>query len=122
MFHGNDTDDLEQYWLLCEAVWTARQTTDDDVRKVQLATTLWGHVLDWYMRFIQVPQGTMAKNLDEIQKGLLKEFEKLKYETQYITKLKEIKKFPNEMVWDFDQSFKTLMERVNFDMSDVQHK
>ena len=37
-------------------------------------------------------------------------------------KLKEIKKYPNESVWDFDQRFKILMEKVSFGMSDVQHK
>ena len=41
---------------------------------------------------------------------------------QYITKLKEIKQFPNEIVWAFDQRFKMLMARVSFEMSDVQHK
>ena len=109
IFHGNDTDDPEQYWFLCKVVWTARQINDDNVKKVQLATTLHSRVLDWYMIFIQVPQGTMEKNLDEIQKGLLDKFKKQKYEAQYITELKEIKQFPNEMVWEFDQSFKTLM-------------
>ena len=74
------------------------------------------------MRFIQVLQGTATKNLDEIRKGLLEEFKKPKYEAQYITELKEIKKFPNENVWDFDQRFKTLMEHVKFDMSDLKHK
>ena len=88
MFHGNDIDDLDQYWSLCEAVWTIRQTTDEDVKKGQLATTLQGRALDWYMRFIQVPQGTTTKNLDEIQKGLLEEFKKPKSEAQYITELK----------------------------------
>ena len=28
----------------------------------------------------------------------------------------------NETIWDFDQWFKTLMARVSFKMSDVQHK
>ena len=60
--------------------------------------------------------------LDGIQKGLLEEFKKQKSEAQYITELKEIKQFPNEMVWDFDQRFNTLMEWVSFDMSDIQHK
>ena len=41
---------------------------------------------------------------------------------QYITKLEEIKQYPNETVWDFDQRFKTLMERVSFEMSEIQHK
>ena len=66
MFHGNATDDLEQYWFLCEAVWTSKQATDDDVKKSQLVTTLQFNALDWYMRFIQIPQGTTVNNLDEI--------------------------------------------------------
>ena len=41
---------------------------------------------------------------------------------QYITELKEIKQYPNETVWDFDQRFKTLMARVSFEMNDIQHK
>ena len=64
----------------------------------------------------------MIKNLDETRKGLLEEFKKPKFEAQYITKLKEIKQFPNEMLWDFDQRFKTVMAQVSFNMSDVQHK
>ena len=74
------------------------------------------------MKFIQVTQGTPVKTLDEIRTRLIKEFKKPKSEEQYITKLKEIKQFPNETIWDFDQRFKTLMARVSFSMSDVQHK
>ena len=91
MFHGNGTDDPEHYWFLCEVVWTAIQTTDEDVKKGQLATTLWDRALDWYMRFIQVLEGTAVNTLDDIQKGLLEEFKKPKYEAQYIIELKEIK-------------------------------
>ena len=46
IFNGNGIDDLEQYWFLCEAIWTARQTIDDDVKKSQLATTLRVRVLE----------------------------------------------------------------------------
>ena len=46
LFHGNMTKDLEQYWFLCEVVWTVRQITDDEVNKGQLAITLRGHPLD----------------------------------------------------------------------------
>ena len=42
------------------------------------------------------------KNFDEIRLGLFKEFKKPKFEAQYITELKEIKQFPNEMICDFD--------------------
>ena len=62
------------------------------------------------------------KNLDAVKKGLIQEFRKPKYESQYITELKEIKQYPNETIWDFDQRFKTLMERVNFEMSNIHHK
>ena len=59
LFHGNMTNDPEQYWFLYEVVWTVREATDDDVKKGQLATTLWGRALDWYMKFIQVPSGPL---------------------------------------------------------------
>ena len=66
-----------------------------------------------------VPQGGTSKALDEICTGLFKEFKRPKSEAQYITELKEIKQFPNETNWDFDQWFKTLMDQVSFRMSDV---
>ena len=122
LFHGNGTDDPKQYWLLCEEVWTIRKIADDDVKKGQLATTLWGRALDWCMKFMHVPMGTPTKTLDEVRKGIIEELWKPKFEAQYITELKEIKKFPNETIWDFDQRFKTLMARVGLDMSNVQHK
>ena len=103
IFHENDTNDPEQYWFLCEVIWTARQTINDDIKKIHLATTLRGHALEWFMRFTRVPQGGIAKTLDKIRTGLLEEFKKSKSEAQYITELKEIKQFPNEMIWDFDQ-------------------
>ena len=45
-----------------------------------------------------------------------------KSKAQYIIEMKEIKKYPNETIWYFDQRFKTLMARVSFEMSDIQHK
>ena len=74
LFHGNRTEDLEKYWFLCKEVWTLRKTVDDEVKKVQLATTLWGRALDWYMKFVQVPMRTPTKKLEEVKKGLIEEF------------------------------------------------
>ena len=91
LFHGNRTDDPEHYWFLCEEVWTVRQATDDDVKKGKLVNTLRGHTLDWFMKFIQVPQGALVKTLDEIQMVLIKEFRKPKSKAQYITELKDSK-------------------------------
>ena len=45
IFNRNGTDDPEQYWFLCEAIWTTQQTVNDDVKKIQLATTLRGREL-----------------------------------------------------------------------------
>ena len=100
IFHGNGTDDPEQYRFLCEAIWTAQQTVDDDIKKSQLETTLRGCVLNWYMRLMLVPQGGTAETLDEICNGLFEEFKKPKSKARYITELKEIKQFPNEATWD----------------------
>ena len=57
--------------------------------------------------------------MDEIRRGIFEELKKVKSKAQYITELKEIKQFPNETIWDFDQRFKKLMARVSFQMSDV---
>ena len=51
---------------------------------------------------------------------MIDEFKKPNSESQYLTELKEMKEFPNESVWDFDQRFKTMMDKVSFKMSDVQ--
>ena len=119
LFHGNDTKDPEQYWFLCEAVWTVRKTMDDEVKKVKLETTLLGHALYLFMKFVQVPMGAPAKKLHEIRKRLIEEFRKPKSKVQYITELKEIKQHPNETVWVFYQIFKTLIARVSFVVRNV---
>ena len=66
-------------------MWIVRKIADDDVNKGQIVTTLRVRVLDWNMKFIQVPMGTPANTLDEVRKGLIEEFRKPKSEAQYIT-------------------------------------
>ena len=85
-------------------------------------TTLQGCTLDWYMKFVQVPTGTPTKTLALVKNGLIEEFRKTKSKAQYITKLKEIKQYPNDTIWDFDHIFKTLMTRFIFEMTEIQHK
>ena len=87
-----------------------------------MTTTLKVHVLDWYMKFFVVPARIPHNTLDKIWMRLIDEFKKPKSESQCITKIKEIKQFPTESVWDFDQRFKTLMDKVSFQMSDSQQK
>ena len=47
------------------------------------------------MKFTQVPMGNPVKTLAEIRIGLMKELKNPNSEVQYITKLKEIKQYPN---------------------------
>ena len=53
---------------------------------------------------------------------MISKFRKPKSESQCITEIKEIKQALAETMLDFDQRFKTLMAKVSFQMSDVQHK
>jgi hypothetical protein len=63
-------------------------------------------------------QGIMPTRQDttfvKINKALLKEFKNPNSESQYITKLKDIKYVQTESVWDFDQCFKDVMGRLTF--------
>ena len=54
--------------------------------------------------------------------GLIDDFRKPKFESQCITEIKEIKQLPTKYFRYFNQIFKTLMAKVSFQMSDVQHK
>jgi hypothetical protein len=53
---------------------------------------------------------------------LIAEFKKPKSESQCITELKEIKQKVVEPVWEFDQRFKTLAGRLNFQIPDEKNK
>jgi hypothetical protein len=58
----------------------------------------------------------------EIRQELLKEFKKLKYQSQYITELKEIKQVKNETIWNYDKKFKDLLGRMTFQILGQQHQ
>ena len=83
---------------------------------------LQGPALDWYMKFFIVPVGVVPKTLNEIQIRLIDGFKKSNSESQCITEIKEIKHLLPKFVWDFEQRFKTLMDKVSIQMLDVQHK
>ena len=103
LFHWNKTENPEKYWFLCEAVWTVKQVFDEDIRKDQLEITFQGCALYWYMKFMQVSTSNQHKTLAETRTELNEEFQQPKYESQYITEIKEIKQYPNESVWDLNQ-------------------
>ena len=37
---AEETEDAEQHWFLCEVVWTIKGIQDDNIKLVQLVTTL----------------------------------------------------------------------------------
>ena len=63
---------------------------------------LWGCALEWFMTFCIVQVGNPQKTLEEIRLVMICEFRKPKFESQCITKIKEIKQAFEETVWDFD--------------------
>ncbi len=76
-FKGIGGEDPEQHWFLCEAIWTIKQIQDDNVKLVQLATTLRERALTWYMKYA----ATQNKTLIEFRTAMIKEFKKPKSES-----------------------------------------
>ena len=81
-----------------------------------------GRVLDWYMKFSIVPAGVSQKMLNHIHVGIIYVFRKTNFELQCITEINKSSSEPTESVWDCHHRFKTLMDKVIFQMLDIQHK
>jgi hypothetical protein len=113
-FHGEGTKDPEKHLLICDTIWT--------VNIVQLEMTFRDHALLWYMKYQIMTLAGQTRTLAEVRKDLLKEFQKPKSKSQCITELKEIKKIMNELVWDYDQIFKILKDRLTFQIPYEQHR
>lgn len=85
-FRGAGLEDPEQHWFLCEAMWNVKQVIDNDIKMVQLRTTLRNRALNWFMKYYNGQNRTLA----EVSIALINEFKKLKSESQCIIELKEI--------------------------------
>ena len=83
---GTGSEDPEQFWFLCKAVWTAKNIMDQDIRRAQLVTSFRDRDLTWFMKF----SSTQNHALDDIKAAMIKEFKKPKSKSQCITELKEI--------------------------------
>jgi hypothetical protein len=53
IFRGDRSEDLDQHWFLCEAVWNIKNVTDEAVKRTQFNNTLRNHVLRWCMNLVQ---------------------------------------------------------------------
>ena len=86
IFKGIGSEDLEQFWFLCEAVQTAKNIMDRNTRRAQVVTSFRDRGLTWFMNF----SNTQNYALADIKKVMIKELKKPKSESQCITELKEI--------------------------------
>jgi hypothetical protein len=76
IFRGDGSKDLDQHWLLCEAVWNIKNVTDKSFKKTQFTTTLRYRALSWYMNLVQ---GLVhPQTLNVIKNTLIAEFKKPK--------------------------------------------
>jgi len=87
LFHGNGSEDPQQHWFLCEAMWRVKQITNACMKVAQVVTTFRDRALNWFMKF----PGGQPKILNQIQMTLIAKFKKPKSESQCIIELKEIK-------------------------------
>jgi len=62
LFHGNGSEDPQQHWFLCEAIWRVKKVTDANMKVAQIVTTFRDCTLNWYMKF----SGGQNKTLGEI--------------------------------------------------------
>ena len=77
VFKGTGCKDPEQFLVLCKAVWTAKNITDQDTRRAQLVTSFRDHALTWFMKF----SSTQNHVLTDIKAEMIKEFKKPKSES-----------------------------------------
>jgi hypothetical protein len=77
IFRGDGSEDPDQHWFLCEAVWSIKQVTDEVVKRAQFSTTLRDRALSWYMKFVS--GSVQPKPLNDIKTVLSAEFKKPKW-------------------------------------------
>ena len=51
LFHGTGSEDPQQHWFLCDAVWRVKNVTDAVMKANQMVTTFRDRELNWYMKF-----------------------------------------------------------------------
>jgi hypothetical protein len=83
IFRGDGSEDPDQHWFLCEAMWNIKIITNEAIKRTQFNTTLRDRVLSWYMKLVQGL--AQDKQLNEIKNALIVEFKKPNLESQCIT-------------------------------------
>lgn len=60
VFKETGLEEPEQHWFLCEVVWNVKQVIDDDIKMAQLTTTFRDRVLNWFMKYLNGRNRTLA--------------------------------------------------------------
>lgn len=99
-----------------------KQLHDQYAQIAQFATTFRDRALVWYMKFQTTTPARHIRTVANIKTMLILELKKPKSNSQCIKKLKEIKQGTNDSVWDFERRFKSLMNKLTFQILAQQHK
>ena len=76
IFRGTGAEDPEQHFFICEVVWNIKKVQNNDIKRVQLTTTIRDIALTWFMKFSASVQ--QPRTIKEIKDELKKEFKKPK--------------------------------------------
>jgi hypothetical protein len=58
----------------------------------------------------------------EVKRQLINEFQKPSSENKFMNEMKEIKQKPGESVWEVEQTFKIIKGKLNYPITDTQHR
>jgi hypothetical protein len=75
-----------------------------------------------YMKYKAIAPTGQERSLTEIKQYLLREFQKPKSKSQSIIEIKDINCKEGETVWGYDQQFKILLDRLTFQIQEVQDR
>ena len=95
---------------------------EKEAKIAQLETTLKDKAMMWYMKYKSTTSAVQARSLKEIKRYLLREFQRPKSESQCITKVKDINKLVVETSWDYHQWFNIFLDRLTFQLQEIQHR
>jgi hypothetical protein len=72
------SEDPEKHLFVCDMIWTTKNVQDEVTNRA----------LIWYMKYHTTTLEGQSRTLEKNEQALLKEFQKLKCESQYIKEMK----------------------------------
>ena len=93
-------------------MWDATDMTNDDKKIAQFAGALRKRALTWYMNLIENKERTK----DEIKTNFLAFCKTEGVAHLASEKLKDIKKIPGEIVWEYEKRFKYLLSHISYNI------